>query len=435
MSTQRQPQFPGPLQDVLDHGLLKRLPITFLPSTNQQLAGWSTLFPYEQHNLLRTLTYLGSLDAGSFNALFQRIRELETLMQVGNWPFSTQTLTLQDASLLARSPYYLQWRQEVNRVFERIDGESRKMDRTMQERQPNRLVLIILPPNLPVDRASAWKPWRGEGRELALDLSGINSARPFREVFFNLGNGKDPTTNFLQTVAKRPGHLASDLWVVDAERMLAPVLATSVAPASPDSVAICLSFARLKAFRQAFLQRLNSMRKDLSDADKIYALLRKTNVSPWCPPGVAQDPTVVEFLRSLFLSGNGALIFGNSFVEWTATEAFRRARPQVLVAAMGTRQKPKPFTSVAVFENQEVASPLPSVPDLPGSALDASMLARYVWLGASRYAEYDRALCLCLHENLPVAYAVGPRQLPLWNEPQPIKPERLQAHLNSWVAG
>ena len=51
--------------------------------------------------------------------------------------------------------------------------------------------------------------------------------------------------------------------------------------------------------------------------------LHKVDVTPWCPREVVADPALREFVRTLYLSGNGAVIFGNSFVEWAASEALR----------------------------------------------------------------------------------------------------------------
>ena len=57
-------------------------------------------------------------------------------------------------------------------------------------------------------------------------------------------------------------------------------------------------------------------------------------------PEVASEPAVREFVRALFLSGNGAVIFyANSFVEWAASEAFRRARPSFVAAQFGIRKR------------------------------------------------------------------------------------------------
>ena len=142
-----------------------------------------------------------------------------------------------------------------------------------------------------------------------------------------------------------------------------------------------------------------------------------------------------EFVRSLFLSGNGALVFSNAFVEWAATEAFRRARPSVVVAHLGMRAKPKPFTSVVIFENQERANPLPEQEDLPGSALDAQIMAYYVGLAAGRFPEYqETAACVSLAEAVPSAYVVAPPEFPLLGESAPVPLERIPSLLGTWLS-
>jgi hypothetical protein len=196
-----------------------------------------------------------------------------------------------------------------------------------------------------------------------------------------------------------------------------------------------LSYGRLASFRESFAHEMNTMRKDLADADAVFDRLRKVDVTPWCPAEVAAEPVIREFLRSLYLSGNGAAIFGNSFVEWAASEALRRARPSFLVAQFGVRNKPKPFTSVVLFENPDKLNPLPAVEDLPGSAVDAEMLALYVWLAAIRYTEYQRAaVCVCLAESLSEAYLVAPREFTLGHETAPMPLDRFATALRAWIA-
>jgi hypothetical protein len=196
-----------------------------------------------------------------------------------------------------------------------------------------------------------------------------------------------------------------------------------------------LSNGRLDLYRQSFSHEMNTMRKDLADADAVFDRLRKVDVTPWCPPEVAADPAIREFLRSLYLTGNGAVIFGNSFVEWAASEAFRRARPSFLAAQFGVRSKPKPFTGVAVFDNPDQVNPLPAIDDLPGSAVDARMLALYVWLAAYRYPEYQRStVCVCVAESLSQAYVVAPPEFGLWKETEPVPLGRLAGALRAWMA-
>jgi hypothetical protein len=176
------------------------------------------------------------------------------------------------------------------------------------------------------------------------------------------------------------------------------------------------------------------MARDISDADAIYAKLRSMDVSDWCPPEVGNIPALREFIRALFLTGNGSPPFSSAFVEWGAVEAIRHARPTVVVAEFGLRNKPKPFTSVAVFENQEKATPQPPVPDPEDSAVDAVILAYYTWLGAARYVEYQRAACRCLFDRTPYAMVAGVKEFPLWDEKEPVAPQRIAALLQTWLA-
>jgi hypothetical protein len=112
----------------------------------------------------------------------------------------------------------------------------------------------------------------------------------------------------------------------------------------------------------------------------------------------------------------------------------RRARPRALVARFGIRPKPKPFTGIAIFENQAKVSTLPDANDPENSAIDAGILARYVWLSAQRYPEYERAVCVCIAEHLNTAWVVAPPGSELEKRPQPISPEALHLALTSWLA-
>src|SRR6266567_3993885 len=152
-------------------------------------------------------------------------------------------------------------------------------------------------------------------------------------------------------------------------------------------------------------------------------------------PPKAEDPAVREYLRALYLSGNGAVIFGNSFVQWGSSEALRRARPRFLVGKFGVRSKPKPFTGVAVFDNPDQINPLPAVDDLPGSSIDAQMLALYVWLAAARYSEYQSSTaCVCIAESLSQAYVVAPPQFPITTKSSRISVDELRHALHDWMA-
>jgi len=429
VSKQVQEKLPEKLQEALDKGLLKRLPITFQPVTRQQLREWDTLFPYERQSILRLLLYLASLNEQQFAELFREVVQLEEKMGVRGWQFYTEEQTILNASLLARSRYYQEWRRAVQKVFDAAEqhAESEKSSAT----EGNRLILMIMPQVLPLERAKVWERWQGVGRPVRLDLAMSRETQSAADALLGAGEGG----RLLEVVSRRPNASPADIWLVDAGSKLVDCALRQGPSGTSTASATLLSNERLATLRQNFSREVNSIRKDLADADAVYDRLRKADIAAWCPPEVAQVPVIREFLRSLYLSGNGALIFSNSFVEWSASEAFRRARPAFVMAQFGVRSKPKPFTSVAVFDNPDEVNPLPAVDDLPGSALDAQVLALYVWLAASRYDEYRRnTVCLCIAESLSEAYVVAPPEFALWHEAEPVTLDRLRATLTYWLA-
>jgi hypothetical protein len=171
---------------------------------------------------------------------------------------------------------------------------------------------------------------------------------------------------------------------------------------------VALSFDALGPVRREFLKRLNAIHKDLRDMDATYDDLRRLDFKAGAPLGT---PRIREFVRTLFLSGNGTMLFGNSFVEWGASEALRRVQPSALFCCFGIRSKLKPFSSVVLFEDQNRANPTPDQPDPAGSLMDIRPLAEYVYLKAGRQAartaaifaapELDRVLIVAPPDFMP----------------------------------
>lgn len=432
---QDQDRLPGEIQDALRKGLLKRIPLTFLPFVNQQISQWKNLFPNERQSTERLLLYVVSLSAEQSADLFRDVVALEDKMGVSHWQFSTMEQTIQNSSQLASSPYFQDWRRAVQSVFDTADAHAFK-NNVAATKPANRLVLIAIPQLLPVDAASVWQRWRGIGQPLKLDIA--VSGQP-HSVLETLLNGISTpagrrSAGLLDVVCSRPGASPADTWVVDAGKSLVDAVLERQASRATGSAAVLLSNARLDAYRQNFSHEMNTIHKDLADADAVYDHLRRVEVAPWCPHEVAAAPAICEFLRSLYLTGNGAVLFCNSFVEWAASEAFRRARPSFLAAQFGVRSKPKPFTGVAVFDDPEQVNPLPALDDLPGSAVDAQMLALYVWLAACRYEEYQHStVCVCIAESLSQAYVVAPPEFSLWKAGQPVSLDQLSHALISWI--
>ena len=431
MTNQAHEKLPEQLQKALDEGLLKQLPRTFLPVTRQQLHDWDYLFPYERQSVVHLLLFLASLSPAESTALFREVVQVEEKMGVRDWQFSTEEQTILNASLLARSPYYQEWRKAVQKVFDAAEERAAKTSPAIAA--SHRLLLLVIPQKLPLDGSTVWRRWQSVGRAVKLDGPDAGASQSPTQVLLGTPRA-ERGAGLADIVARRPGSTAANVWILDAGHEVVDSLIN--APFEQGSYpATLLSYERLAVFREQFSHEINTMQKDLSAADAVYDRLRKSDVTPWCPPEVAGVPVIREYLRSLYLSGNGALIYGNSFVEWGASEALRRARPDLLVARFGARSKPKPFTSVVVFENPDQINPLPAVDDLPGSGLDAQVLALYVWLAASRYDEYRiNTACICLAESLSEAYVIAPPEFALFREAQPVPFVRLRTVLAEWLS-
>ena len=433
---QAEPTLPVVLQDELSKGLLKRIPLTFLPFVNQQLSGWDYLFPNERQSVERLLVFVATLSPEQSTELFRSVVELEDKMGVRKWQFSTTEQTINNSSLLAASPYFQDWRRAVQAVFDAADAHALKTNPEAGQ-QARRLVLIDIPMELPVDPGTVWRRWGGIGRVIKLDLpqSGDSTTAFAALVAGQPNSAGGRPAGLLHAGKARPNSSPAHTWIVDAGKGLVDTVLSSDPEMATHPTAIVLGHARLERFRQSFSHEMNTMPKDLVAADQVFDHLRSVDVLPWCPAEVAADPAIREFVRALYLSGNGAVIFGNSFVQWAASEAFRRARPSFLAAQFGVRSKPKPFTGVAVFDNPDKVNPLPAVDDLPGSALDAQILALYVWLAAYRYQEYQHStVCVCVAESLSQAYVVAPPEFALLKETEPVTLDRLGSALSAWIA-
>src|ERR1019366_6361564 len=168
-------------------------------------------------------------------------------------------------------------------------------------------------------------------------------------------------------VCRKAGATA-DKWLIDAGAK-GKSAAQTAGPAS----AAALNYELLNTFREKFLADLNTIPRYTRAASETMNALRAQDWSAYWPQELAGQDRLKNFVVELFLSGNGSLIFSNAFVQWASSEVFRRARPRVLVARFGMRAKPKPFTGIAIFENQGKVSIVADADDPENSAVDAGI--------------------------------------------------------------
>jgi hypothetical protein len=149
---------------------------------------------------------------------------------------------------------------------------------------------------------------------------------------------------------------------------------------------------------------------------------------------MAADAILAEFARAVLLSGNGTLLINNTFVEWSAIQAIRRARPSTMVIGFGVRNKMKAFSSLLIYADQEKTNPIPSQMDTLGTYVDLEVFYQYIWQEFEKYAEYRKNTAyVFVGEGMDEMLIIAPADCTLANARTPLKLPEVFQGLKDWM--
>jgi hypothetical protein len=121
---------------------------------------------------------------------------------------------------------------------------------------------------------------------------------------------------------------------------------------------------------------------------------------------LTNDPVLSRFAISVLTEGSGTQIYSTTFVQWTAREALRRARPLTILAKFAARQTEESADEeLSGLQQQAVLDPA-------GSLVDADMGAYYTWMNLQRLSGADQSSFLAWAESRREAVAIGPSFAP-----------------------
>jgi len=124
----------------------------------------------------------------------------------------------------------------------------------------------------------------------------------------------------------------------------------------------------------------------------------------------------------------------NTFVEWAAIQALRRAQPRILVARFGVRDKLKPFSSMVLFSQPRAADRIPTAKDPVGSFVDVEQLSYYIWLNAEKNPAYRRkTLYLFFVEGVDEMLAIRSDGAPAARPTAPARLADARATMAHWL--
>ena len=375
--------------------LLERLPVTFRANLGVEIGRWPTLFAPEKAYLRALLERLAALTTPEFAETFAGLRRVEAEAGCGEVR-GGDARQVQDKTqaLLRRKGQFPSWRREVDQVFQRL--QPRVEERLYPKGSPRRLVVVVYGQGIAIQRDQLWRQLRAIGTRIPLRLEGAAASGPFLRALF---------AGLLSAPGEPAGLDPHATWIVDAGEALHDLCEESAAAGSARAVA--LSYARLRGYREELSRSLyRRVLAGVSSPQELADFARALDIRPLA--GTA-DEVVRAFVRDVFLGGNGTLLVSNTFVEWAAVQALKRAEPRLLVARFGVRDKMKPFSSLLLFSSPRPTDQVPTLEDPLGSFVDVEQLAYYVWLNAEKSPAYrGKTLYLLLAEGVDEVLAIRP---------------------------
>jgi hypothetical protein len=371
------------MQALLEKSLFDQLPRTFSTFFYDRIKDWKLQFPAEQRYFENLFALLEGLRAAVRDELFQPLREVEQRMGVNdrNWP--AREFSLANVDFLNRSPYYPAWRTEIAKIFSRLDPV---LEEEIARRGRPRLVLVASPADLPFGPDRMWLRIRSQGKLVPLESEmDLESFLPY----------------LVEEFAGRQGVSPYDSWLIEASHRFTKKQSRSVG----------VSFDALQGYRTLLMAEVRRVveLEQIRGPRQLGQRLREIRVK-----APTTNPLLAEFVRSVLLNGNGTLLLNNTFVQWAATQAFRRARPVAAAIVFGVRNKVKPFSSLLIYADQEQATPIPSQMDTLGSYVDLEIFYQYLYRECEKYAEYrNHTVYVFVGEGMDEMLVIAPERFRL----------------------
>jgi hypothetical protein len=390
-------------------GVLARLPATVHAFILVELQKWPALFPAEQRYQRALLEQLSRRPEAELQAAGAGIARVEAEAGTGRIGSRDPARFQDDAQARLRARRLLApWREAVDRFFRTIDPAVEAQ--LFPADAPRRLIVQIYGREIAVQPDKVWGRFTDTGVRVPLDLQGLQGTAPFLRALFAAsgpdGAGPDEAGPGLLAAARASSGLGPlDTWVVEAHEALHDLWGRDPAGnAAPTG----LSYDRLRGYRDELMRALyKRIQSGVESPQAFAAYARSLKIAPGADAMFPASDLLPAFVREVLLTGNGTLFVNNTFVEWAAVQALRRAQPRILVTRFGVRDKLKPFSSLLLFSQPRATDAIPLIEDPVGSFVDVEQLSYYIWLNAEKNAAYrSRTLYLFLAEGIDEMLAI-----------------------------
>jgi hypothetical protein len=283
-----------------------------------------------------------------------------------------------------------------------------------------------------VQRAKLWSRFKGSGVRVPLNLEGTSGTAAFLTALFD---ARESSAGVPPLLAATSTPNALDAWLVEAHDALHALCERPEKVSGAAAPVIGLSYDRLRGYRDDLTRTLNrKIQSGVESPQAFAAYARSLQIVPAAGALLQSPDVLVAFLRDVLLTGNGTLLMNNTFVEWAAIQALRRAQPRVLVTRFGVRDRLKPFSSMVMFSQPRAADRIAVSPDPAGSFIDVEQLCYYVWLNAEKSPAYrSRTLYLFLAEDVDEMLAIRGDASATAPPASPVRLSDVQTTMAEWL--
>ncbi len=413
------------IRRLLDGGLLDRLPATFSVYTLDRIKDWNRLFPAEKGYFERLLGLLDRSSPEAVEDLFAPLREIEGRMGIEGGIWGRSKFTLEHVDFLQRNRHLREWRSTIANIFVKINPI---LDADVARSGNPRLTVVVSPPELPMGPDRMWTRIRDKGRLVPLAIAPDAPMRDYLPLLLTGAPAIARRPTLFDLYGAQRSSSRFDTWVVEAwDPMLR--LAQSFDGWTG------LSFDRMGDLRNTLMREVNKLvtEQRIPGPRQLGERLQRMN------PGAlrraaGRDLVMQDFLQSVLLNGNGTLLINNTFVEWAALQAIRRARPSLLLVSFGIRNKVKPFSSLLIYADQEESNPIPTQADMLGSYVDLEVYYQYIWQECEKYAEFRRNTAyVFVGTGMDALLAITPADFPLDGNGAAVAPEEIFLACAEWL--
>jgi hypothetical protein len=178
-------------------------------------------------------------------------------------------------------------------------------------------------------------------------------------------------------------------------------------PATPPGKQIAsVAYGSLQPVRKALIHKMQQVSASQAGVEALRTRLAETDPSEVGMNRHTDDPVLSRFAISVLTEGSGTQIYSTTFVQWTAREALRRARPLTILTKFAPRQTEESADEeLSGIQQRAVLDPL-------GSLVDADMGAYYTWVNLQRLSGAAQSSFIAWFEGHSEAIAVAPSLQP-----------------------